>query len=360
MIEVRANGKAIRGFTSASIVRAMDQFAATYSIGVFRDSSAGDSSIMVPVFPDDEVEIYIDGELVVRGYNETTNPNLTASGFSCNVSGKEITVDAVKCPPEVVVFENKRVDEICRIISTGFDFVFDGAGGVNVGAPFKSLSLGPDKSAYEVMLKACQERRLMLVSDGKGHFHIDNGRYRAASVDLVQGKNVLSCAGKFSNENRYSKYSVFSSQDPSGKTYAEVIDEEVTRQRRWVIVDEQFATKENCEARAMWEAKHRWADANSFNIVVSGWRESENGPLWAPGTTVSVDVPCILGKKRSFLVNRVNYTFGSEGSQTTLNLVDPEVYCPMPTFASKKKVTTKKAQKDALAHVRKQTGSKLR
>lgn len=360
MIEVRANGKSVRGFTSVSVVRAMDQFAATYSMGAFRDASKTSKDLWVPIFPDDEVEVLIDDEVVVRGYNETTNPSFSSSGFSCNISGKELTVDAVKCPPDVVVFENKKVDEICRIISTGFDFVFDGANGVDVGAPFKSLSLGPDKSAYEVMLKACQERRVMFISDGKGHFRLDNGRYRAASVDLVQGKNILSCSGKFSNENRYSKYTVFSSQDPTGKTFAEVLDEEVTRQRRWVIVDEQFATKENCEARAMWEAKHRWADANSFNVVVSGWRESEGGALWAPGTTVAVDVPCIFGEVRKFLINRVNYTFGSEGSQTTLNLVDPNVYCPMPAFESKKKVTKKAAKKDAWASVREQTGSKLR
>jgi len=366
MVEIHCNGQVIKGFTSVQITRALDQFAATYSMQVFKavsnadGASAAASSLWVPVFPDDEVEVVVDGEKVIKGYNEKTSPALSADNFSCAVSGKEITADAVKCPPETIVFENKKVDEICRVICNEVGLIFDGASGANVGAPLKKFSVDPGASAYEVMIKACAERRVMLVSNGLGHVRLDGGKYKAASVDLVQGKNVLSATGDFTNEKRYSVYRVYASKDASGKTYAEVKDDDVKRDRRFVLLDETFATKENCEARAMWEAKHRQAEANKLTVTVSGWRQKSGAALWAPGQTVNVNLPSMLGEVRQFLINRVTFTLSASGTTSTLQLVDPFVYAPAPAFpAAKKSVKATKAKKDIWSSVRKATGSKL-
>lgn len=366
MVEIHCNGQVIRGFSAVQITRALDQFAGTYSMQVFKPvsnadgSTAAANSLWVPVFPDDEVEVYVDGEKIIKGYNEKTSPAFSADNFSCAVAGKEITADAVKCPPETIVFENKKVDEICRIICGEVGLVFDGAAGANVGAPLKKFSVDPGASAYEVMIKACAECRVMLLSNGLGHVRIDGGKYKTASVDLVQGKNVLSASGDFSNEKRYSNYRVYAASDASGKIYAEVKDDDVKRKRRFVLLDENFANKENCEARAMWEAKHRQAESNKLTVTVSGWRQKQGAALWAPGQTVNVDLPSMLGEVRQFLINRVTFSLGSNGTTTTLQLVDPFVYAPAPSFPSaKKSVKATKAKKDIWASVRKATGSKL-
>lgn len=366
MVEVHCNGKVIRGFSSVNITRGLDQFAATYSMSVFKSVSNADGSsadakeLWVPVFPDDEIEVFVDGERVIKGYNEKTSPSLSAESFSCSISGKEITADAVKCPPETIVFENKKVDEICRIICNECGLIFDGAAGVDVGAPIKKFAVDPGASAHEVMIKACAERRVLPISNGLGHVKLDSGNYSAAAVDLVQGKNVLSASGDFSNEKRYSSYKVYAAKDASGKTFAEVQDESVTRERRFVLMDETFATTENCQARAMWEAKHRQAEANKITVNVSGWRQKDGAALWAPGQTVNVNLPSMLGEVREFLINRVTFSLGSSGSVTTLQLVDPYVYAPAPAFpAAKKKVKATKAKNDVWASVRKDTGSKL-
>lgn len=366
MVEIHCNGQVIKGFTEVHITRALDQFAGTYSMQVFKPVSNADGSsksanlLWVSVFPDDEVEVFVDGEKIIKGYNEKTSPALTADSFSCSVSGKEITSDAVKCPPETTVFENKKVDEICRIVCNEIGLVFDGANGADVGAPLKKFSVGPGASAYEVMIKACAERRVMLISNGVGHIRIDGGEYAPAAVDLVQGVNVLSATGDFSNEKRYSTYRVFAASDASGKTYAEVIDDEVTRKRVFVLVDDNLAAKENCESRAMWEAKHRQAESNKLTVTVSGWRQKKGAALWAPGQTVNVDLPSMLGEVRQFLINRVTLSLGGDGTTATLQLVDPFVYAPAPSFPSaKKSVKATKAKKDIWASVRKATGSKL-
>lgn len=357
MITMMCNGAQMRGFSSVVVTKALDQFCATYSLQAIPKKGA-----WLPTFPEDEIEIYENDDLVLRGYNDECRPSFSASGCSFGVAGREIVKDIVDCPAETVNFENKKVDEIARIICADFGVAFDGAAGVDVGAPLEKFSGDPGKSAYEVMMDACRLRRCIPVTDGSGRVRLDGGRYRAASVDIVQGVNALSASGNFSTKDRYKVYRVVASSDFAGKTFAEVVDDESVRKRRWVMVDERWATKECCEDRAMWEAKHRQAVANTLTVNVSGWRQNDGGALWSPGLIVRVDLPVIIGTPSEYLVNRVDMRFdANSGQTTTLSLVDPSCYSPAPGFpVAKKNVRATKAKRDVWASIRAQTGSKLR
>lgn len=363
MIEIRCNGNVVRGFTDVKITRSLDQFSASYSIGVFKSvsnedgSSADLRSVWLPIFPGDEVEIVVDGEVVIKGYNDSTSPTFTTSGISCIVAGREKTCDIVDCIPERLDYENKKVDEIVRSICSEFGVTFKGSS-VDVGSPLKKFAANPTASAFETIKAACAERRLIVNSDGLGNVSIDDGRYNSADVDLVQGKNVIAASGNFSVKDRFSKYKVYAANDAKGNTFAEVEDEEIGRCRNWMIIDDKFSNKEDCEKRAMWEAKHRQSTSGTLGVIVSGWRQIKGGKLWRPGLIVSCDIPSILGETRDFLINKVTFSFGSNGSETSLELVDVDVYAPMPSFAPKKKAV--KQNKDIWESVRRQTGSKLK
>ena len=352
-LELFCNGNKFSGFNSVNVVRSLDQIAATYSLSVFQDYS--DASMIVPIFPDDEVRLEVDGDVLLEGYNETTQAGLSSSAVNCTISGKEYTADLVKCPCAELVYENKKVDEIVRRICSGFGLNFRSVSGVDLGAPLKSIAANPSTKAFDVMVQACKERRVFPVSDGRGNVSINNNQYESAEVSLVQGKNILSVQGNFSNVARYSKYRVISANDPKGKTYAEVLDDQMTRQREWVLMDSQFSSKENCEARARWEANHRQAESNGLSIVVGSWRQKQGGSLWVPGLLVTADVPA-FGIDDQFLINRVTYTYGQDGVRAVLQLVNPDLYVQAPAFAKK----SKKMKKDIWASVRAQTGSKLR
>lgn len=357
MISVVCNGVQMDGFSSVNVTRALDQFCATYSLQAIPKNGA-----WLPTFPEDKIEIFEDGDAVCAGYNDACQPSFDSSGCSFAVSGREVVKDIVDCPPETVNFENKKVDEIVRVICAEFGVTYGGSVGADVGAPLEKFSGDPGKSAYEVMMDACRLRRCIVYTDGSGRVFVDGGRYRSAGVDLVQGVNVLSASGNFSTKDRYKVYRVVASSDYSGKTFAEVVDDESVRGRRWVMVDERWATKECCEDRAMWEAKHRQAAANALTVTVAGWRQKDGGDLWKPGLMARVDLPAIIGDAGEYLVNRVDLRFDSgSGMTAVLSLVDPACYSPAPGFpAAKKSVRATKAKRDAWASIRAQTGSKMR
>lgn len=355
MIEIRCNGRVVRGFSSVSVSKSLDNFSASYSMGIFNDDN---SSAWIPVFPGDEVQVAIDDETIIDGYNVETRPTLNNRGVGCTISGKEKTCDIVDCVSKTLNFENKKVDEIVRIICADFGIRFNRSSGVDVGSPLTKFSADIGSTAFNVMVNACRERGVFPVSDGLGNVSLIGGNYPGASVDIVQGVNVLSATGVFSVADRFSKYTIYSSKDAKGKTFASVTDDEMKRQREWVILDERFATKENCEARALWEARHRQATGNALNVVVDGWRQKQDGKLWKPGLIVNCSIPAVIGEDRQFLVNRTTFNFGSNGTTTTLELVDEDIYSPIPRIAPKGKLT--KPKKDTWESVRKQTGSKLR
>lgn len=355
MIEIRCNGRVIKGFTSVSITKSLDQISASYSLGVFKDES---DSAWIPIFPGDEVEVAIDDEVVIKGFNIDTIPSFNNSGISCQVSGMEKTCDLVDCVAKTINFENKKVDEIVRIVCSDFGLRFTGSNGADIGSPLKKFSADIGSTAFNVIVNACKERNLYPTSDGLGNVSLIGSSHEGAEVDIVQGVNVLSASGKFSVADRFSKYTIYSSKDAKGKTFASVTDEEMNRSREFVMLDERFATKENCEARALWEAKHRAANGNTLSVVVDGWRQKKGGSLWKPGLIVNCDIPCILGETRSFLVNKVSFSYGNNGTQTSIELVDEDIYLPTPKIAPKGKIVKKK--KDTWASVRKQTGSKLK
>lgn len=358
MISVICNGNKMEKFSSVQVTRALDQFCSTYSLQAIPENGA-----WLPMFPEDMVEILENDDVVVRGYNDECRPSFDYSGgCSFGVTGREIVKDIVDCPPQMLCFEHKRIDEIVRIICAEFGVTFVGSSGADIGAPLEKFSGDPGKSAYEVMMEACKLRRCIPFADGAGNVRIDGARYGRSVVDLTQGVNVLSASGNFSTKNRYKVYRVTSSSDYSGKTFAEVVDEESARNRRWVMIDERWSTKECCEDRAMWEAKHRQAVANSLTVSVDGWRQNPGGPLWAPGLIVRVNLPAIIGEPGEYLINRVNMRFDSQsGLTTSLSLVDPNCYSPAPGFpVAKKSVRATKAKRDTWASIRAQTGSKLR
>lgn len=363
MIEVLCNGKTFTGFSSVNVVKAIDSFSASYSLSVFKrmEEVKDGNFFLVPIFPGDEVEILLDGVSVIKGYNETTTPNVSANSVTCNISGRDVCCDAVDCPVEKLNYSNKKVDEIVRSVCAEFGLVYTGSKDADLGEALKKFNADPGATGYEVMIAACKERRLMPFSDGSGHVSIVGSNFSAASDDLVYGKNILSCSAGFNNKERRSVYKVVSSSDPKCKTAAEAIDDGVTRNRPWILCDERYSSLESCSARAMWEAKHRQAASGTMNVSVDGWMQKNGGGLWRPGLIVNVNFPGFFGTEvREFLINRVTYTLGGDGTVTQMVLVDPETYAPMPTVQAKKRAKVPKAKNDPWASVRKQTGSKLK
>lgn len=327
MIEVFANGRKFSEWTDARVSRSLDHIAASFSLSLVARDSLGDR---VQLFPGDSVEIAVNGTTVISGYVDRLSTSFTAGSHSVVVSGCECSGDIADCCIDSPLeWENKKMDEIIRIVCAGFGLSFSNRMNVDVGKPFKKFSVDPGTKAIDTIAKLCRERGILCCSNGLGKVYLLKPDSCPRGPALRQGENLMAASMDFSLVDRFSSYKVYGSGKVKKRVVGTSSDSDVERNRPLVVVDSNAVEKDKVQARADWECRIRKAKSMAFRATVHGW-EHEGG-LWAPGVICSFEAPEIFVEEPlDLLVSSVDYSWGGEGETTELTLVQPEVFDPQP------------------------------
>ena len=349
MIEVFANGRKFSYWTDARVSRSLDHIAASFSLSLIAKKDDDDP---VRLFPGDSVEISVDGTKVLRGYVDRLSTSFSSGSHYVNVSGSECSSDLADCCVESPFeWENKKMDEIIRVICAGFGLKFDNKFGVDVGKPFTRFSVEPGARAIDTIAKLCRERGILPCSDGRGKVYLLNPDKAKRGPALRQGENLISAAVDFSLVDRFSSYTVYGTGKAKDKVQAKSSDLDVVRSRPLIIIDHNAVEKDKVQARADWECKIRKAKSMGFRASVSGWKCDD--AIWEPGVICSFFVPALfVNSPLDLLVSSVEYSWGASGAVTNMTLVQPDVFTPQPE-SSKKAKTVKKSKNDPWDSVKK-------
>lgn len=340
MIEVFANGRKFSEWTEARVVRSLDHIAASFSLSLVARNTEGDR---VRLFPGDSVEIAINGKRVISGYVDRLSPSFSAGSHSVSVSGSECSADIADCCIDSPLeWENKRMDEIVRIVCSNFGLTFSNRMGVDVGQPFKKFSVEPGARALDTISKLCKERGILCCSDGMGKVYLLKPDSCPRGPALRQGENLMAASVDFSLVDRFSTYTVYGTGKAKKKVVATSSDSDVMRNRPLIIVDSNAVEKDKVQARADWECRVRRAKSMGFRAAVHGWEHSSG--LWEPGVICSFEAPeLFVETPLDLLVTSVEYSWGRSGEMTNMNLVPPEVFEPQPESKKVKAVKAPKA-----------------
>lgn len=356
MIELAVNGVRITGWESVEITKSMTSLCGTFSLS---QSATRDGVKLehLPVFPGDKVGIWRSGTLMLTGFVDDTSPAIDASSHTIGVSGREITGDLVDCG---LLGEGKSVGtwrtkitlpQLVAQLIKPFGLKYSSAGGADPGDAFPKFSAEPGDTIFTTMQKACNLRGVLPMTAGDGSvILVQEGRGHAKDP-LVYGVNIKKADGKFSLKDRFSVYVVRGQATSSGDFFnaggkfgfeARATDSGVKRYRPLVIqAGSDVPDKKTAQHRANWEASTRAAKAGTVEVVVQGWAQS-SGDLWACASLVTVQIPPILGPNpRDLLISSVRYSYGTEGEQATLSLVQAGAYAPEPGTKKEKKVDGK-------------------
>ena len=340
MIEVFANGRKFSEWTDAHVVRSLDHIAAAFSLSLVARNADGNRVLL---FPGDSVEIAVNGKRVVSGFVDRLSTSFAAGSHSVNVSGSECSADLADCCIESPFeWENKKMDEIVRIICAGFGLSFSNRMNVDVGSPFKKFSVEPGTKALDMVSKLCKERGILCCSDGMGRVYLLKPDSCPRGPALRQGENLMAASVDFSLVDRYSTYTVYGTGKTKKKVVAHASDSDVLRDRPLIIVDSNAVEKDKVQARADWESRVRKAKSMGFRVSVQGW-EHPSG-LWEPGVICSFESPeLFVEDPLDLLVSSVEYSWSSQGETTNMTLVPPEVFEPQPESKKVKAVKAPKA-----------------
>jgi len=328
-ITMLANGVEYSAWDSISVTAKMTSAARSFDISL-SEFNIGALADNYWIAPGDEVEIYADGVLVLKGYVNKYNTQFTATSHSVKISGRSKSQDSVDSSATHPTgrFENMNLSRIADTLAAkvGNAVTIDvpdvkiGKFQINQG---ETVTAAIDRlaRAHGMILSGLADGTMLLTRG------TDNKRY---NLHIGEGvPPVLEMSADISDTKRFSNYT-FKSQlsgwenryggEASGAV-AEVADTMVKRFRPMVAVMETSADGQAAGTRAEWQAGRVAGSNVKVSVTCQGF--TFDGALWEPNKLVYVR--SVLAKIDSeMLISECIYSQSADGSKTKLKLVPPK------------------------------------
>lgn len=336
-ITLTVDGKIYGGWKSASISRGIEQVAGTFTLGVTerwpgqperRELHAGQ-----------ECTVRIGSEIVITGLIDEIERGVKKGGVEISVTGRDRTGQLVDCsaPMKPSEWSGPSLGTLARALASPFGVSVSVA--VDAGRPFEIFALQPGETAFAALSRACRQRAVLAIADGKGGLVITRGGTAHGGGVLEEGVTRFEGRWRDSWRERYSNYTVmgqgggWSDAADNAEGRAAAADTEITVYRPLVLIAEDQGDGVTMAERAAWEARTRKAKGRGGSVTAPGWRNSA-GKLWQPNTLVRVIAPA-GGVTGDLLISSVNFGMSKQdGTTTQLELVGRHAFDLLPEKGS--------------------------
>jgi prophage tail gpP-like protein len=328
-LTLTVSGLKYEGWQNISVNRSIEQVASSFSVGFaelwYKDGKA------IPIDEGEDVDVKLDGELVITGYVDTSNITYDAQTHSAQITGRSKTGDLVDCLALVTggLWKTKTIDKIATDICQPFNINASVSG--SPGAPFRRFSLQDGETAFDAIERAARMRGMLVIDDTAGDLVLTRAGSRSVSTKLELGVNILRANRRGSASERFSQYickvQIPGDDNTSGKQLfikRTADDSRVNRYRPTQIMAETEDTGKEVKDRVTWERNRRAADARRVTYTVQGWTD-DSGQLWEPNTLVTVKDE-FLRIDGELLVVSVAYNKSLAGTTTDIELTNKEAF----------------------------------
>lgn len=342
---LEVNGKEHKGWTDITVVSSLEQLARSFNLSFVEQWSERDEPIAIRA--GDECRLKLDGETVVTGYVDEDPSSYDANEHTFEVSGRSLTGDLVDCSAvhSTGQWTNKTLDAIANELCA--DFGISVSAEVSVGDPFKRFALQYGETVFEALDRACRMRGVLMTTSADGDLVLTSIGVNSTSTVIEYGKNVIRGARSGGFVGRYSRYIVHGQMAGNDDTYAEsaahmkatVDDADIVRYRPLIVHAECPSTVDDVNLRANWERNMRAGRSRRLTYTLDGWKDGVDR-VWQPNTLVRVVDPK-LEVDTELLVITVRLTKNGNGTQTELELGNPQAMTPEPAFQTQQKRNSK-------------------
>ena len=343
LVELLADGKIYRNWTSARVSRSIEQACGDFTLELAdREFSEG---LPPPILPGSECELRVRAglsgppQIAVTGYVDDVSVNYDAQGHSTGVAGRDKAADLVDCSAAhgSGQWSGRTILQIARDLCRPFGIT--PKKDVDEGKAFSEFAIEEGESVFDCLRRAALMRGLLLISDGRGGIVFTRAGKSGAASPLELGRNIEQAAVQLSWKDRFSAYTVKGQGSGAGTPddsaapalQAKAKDEGITRHRPLIVLAEEAASIQDVRTRADHERSVRLARGLRYTATVGSWFDSD-GNLWEPNTLVPVKDERARLDGRLLLVS-VALQLDEGGSSAVLELVAPEAYSLLPAAA---------------------------
>lgn len=339
-VALTVGGLAYRGWESIRITRSLEALAGVFEVQAHDRWSA--EAQPLPIRDEDACTILVDGQTLIDGYVDHVSLAVAANTRSMTYGGKDKAAGLVECSILPGRWSWKHVDlrAFAAAIAEPFGISVSVDPAVTLPAAPRKLVAHPGDTAFAAIERAARAAGCLLVSDGAGGLLITRGGTARASVELVEGRNILAASCERDASQRFRTYIALAQIPGTDQAAGDATriegaasDTGVRRTERIrVVLPGSGMTRDYAQRRADWEARIAAARARTVSVTVRGWLEGgDSGDLWALNKLVPVRSPSIQ-VDGDMLVSGVEFTLAEgAGETTTLTLVRPDAYTPEPT-----------------------------
>lgn len=341
-VVLKVGGKLFSGWKTVKLWRAMDALAGSFSVSV---SPEAPRAKIGKLAPGQACEIYVEDDVVLTGFIDGVSVQYDAAQHSITVTGRSKTADLIDCSAthKPGQWQNVDLDVILRDLISEFGLELDMQ--ADGGAPFSNFAIEDGESAFEAIERLCRMRSVLPTTNSLGNLVImrANTPSQRYEIELVQGQNILSATGTFTNVERYRTYHVWGQHPatpylPDGvlqSVQSTASDAGIVRHRPLVVLAEQALSKDETQARATWESNVRSARSRQIKLIIAGSGVDEVGELWQPSRIVRCR-DSWLGIDSDLLITRTMFVLDDQGTRSEIECVLPGAFTPEPQIEDMK------------------------
>lgn len=330
VVTLFVNGRKYENWLDVSIACTLQSLARTFSVR----STRSKEDLTIGIQPQDEVQVFIDGEPVLTGYVTKREVSYSASGISVTISGASKTVDLQDCcMPHGMAnsYKNQTHEQNLKAVCKPF--------GIGVVDQVKSvdrrnLEFSPTETVGSAITRYLQKNGILLTDDEAGNLVIAQAGSGGIAHDILElGKNILEGKRTEDVSKRFSDYVTLgqaanpTSELPvSANHLTATARDSGVRRPRWLVKQESGnASTEILQKKAVVTRDVRQGESDILTYKVQGWRQS-NGELWKVNTKVSISDSLLEIKNTPLLISRIGYSLSSAGSTVELTCVSPQTF----------------------------------
>jgi prophage tail gpP-like protein len=304
--------------------------------------------------PGSECEVRIGKDLVLTGYVDRHEANLSKRSHNVRLTGRGKCQDLVDCSAYLHDKHNqinrasgrKVIETICEVY------------GIKVQAPDGDGKIVPQfnvnllETAWGIIDRIAAHSQFLAYESATGDLILSEvGKARMAS-GFRQGINVESARLTHAFDRRYSRYEAIYTPIENladlsgalGKTFlnerGHANDDKIgadkpgtgQRFRPLIMMAEVAQDGSNpAEIRCKWERARRIGRSQELHVTVDSWRDAA-GRLWEPNTVAPIHIPSLRLPDAEWVISEVTYEKGQDGTRAHLVLMPPGAFLPEPVL----------------------------
>jgi prophage tail gpP-like protein len=347
-IFIEVNKRRYSGFTDITVEQSLDQFAKSFSATLVSKELiiSGDRIIENPIKLQDEVQVYIDEQLIMTGFVESLDISYSSSGHLIRVAGRDKASDLIDSSIIGKTYQTKNLKRLIELVlkDNGYSDikVIQQASNIDNLEEKENVQAENGQTIFSFIDEYAKKVQVLLTTDEEGNIVLTREGSDKTSTDLVSLKqgdknNIKAASLSLNTQDRYRFVEIYA--DSSNETFGEpsvnqaavAEDSDIRSPRRVRVMSKIASDSAILREAAKWQLNVRRAKGLKYNCTVVNYlTDGESGDIWKFNRTVNIkDDKCSVDGE--FLISGVRFVKSNQGSTTELSIVNKGSYTTDPS-----------------------------